>query len=153
MSVYRTSSLPPPLLRRTEVSVVDLKHLDVVRRILFVLDEPAASASALATLVDEMPVLAARLGDRFLEGRGIQTTTEAELAFAGNRQLEAVLLELLEDLTMLSAEQAGIPPSGSVFPPLATLRPPGSTGGPVLVIPRDEPIEGCAFFEEPKRSR
>lgn len=93
--MYRTSSLPPPLLRRTEVTATDLQHLDVVRRILFVLDEPAASASALAKLIDEMPVLAARLGGRFLEGRGIQITTEAELAFVGNRQLEAVLLELL----------------------------------------------------------
>lgn len=141
MSVYRTSSLPPPLLRRTEVTATDLQHLDVVRRILFVLDEPAASASALAKLIDEMPVLAARLGDRFLEGRGIQTTTEAELAFVGNRQLEAVLLELLEDLTTLSAEQAGVPASGSMFPPLATLRPPASASTAVS-IPRDEPTDG-----------
>lgn len=130
MSVYRTSSLPPPLTRRTEVEVDDLRHLDVVRRILSVLHEPAASASALAKLVDEMPVLAARLGDRFVRGLGGGLTTEAELAFVGNRHLEAVLFELLEDLTMLSAEQAGVPASGSVFPPLATLRPPASADAP-----------------------
>jgi hypothetical protein len=155
MSAYRTS-LPPPLFRRTEVTTADLEHLDVVRRILFVLDEPAASASALATLVDEMPVLAARLGDRFLEGLRVKTTTQAELAYAGNRRLEAVLLELLEDLTALRAEQAGIPPSGSVFPPLATLRPPVSARdatNAALVVPRDEPIEDGAISDERRRSR
>jgi hypothetical protein len=119
MSVYRRSSIPPPLrLLRTEVCASDLQYLDVVRRILSVLHEPAAGAGALAQLVDEMPVLAARLGERLVQHPEATTTTEEELAFLGNRRLEAVLFELLEDLTVLSADQAGIPKTGSVFPPL-----------------------------------
>jgi hypothetical protein len=156
MSVYRRSSIPAPLrMLRTEVSVSDLRHLDVLRRILAVLDEPAASADALAKLIDAMPLLAARLGERFIDRHGVPTsTTRAELVLLGNRHLEGVLLQLLEDLTDLAAEQAGIPARGSVFPPLTTLsmRPPPE---PItdFVVPRDEPIDGCAFFEEPKRSR
>ncbi len=42
----RRRSIPPPL--RTEVSVADLKHLDVLQQILSLLNEPAASATALA---------------------------------------------------------------------------------------------------------
>ena len=129
MSVYRRSSIPPrgaPRLLRTEVSVSDLQHLDVLRRILGVLEEPAAGARALAQLIDEMPVLAARLSEHAMTTT--EATTEAELAFVGNRRLEAVLFELLEDLTVLSAEQAGVSKGGSVFPPLAiaTVRPPGA---------------------------
>lgn len=123
MSVYRRSSIPPPL--RTEVSPSDLQHLDVLRRILALLDQPAASAKALAQLVEEMPVLAARLGASFMATAGTRpTTTQAELAVLGNRHLEAVLLGLLEDLMTLAAEQAGVPAHGSMFPPLATVRPP-----------------------------
>lgn len=154
MSVYRCSSIPAPL--RTEVAVSDLRHLAVVRRILALLDEPAASAKALAKLIDEMPVLAARLGERFVSSslryEETTTTTQSELAFLGNRHLESVLFQLLEDLTMLSAEQAGIPPSGSVFPPLATLRPPASAAEDVIV-PRDEPSLGSPYFEERKPGR
>ena len=96
-----------------------------------------------------------------MDRHGVSTsTTRGELVLLGNRHLEAVLLQLLEDLTDLSAEQAGIPARGSVFPPLATLsdprelvpRPPREASGEI-VIPRDEAIDGCAFFEAPKRSR
>lgn len=154
MSVYRSSSIPAPLrMLRTEVSVSDLRHLGVVRRILAVLDEPAASADALAALIDEMPVLAARLGERFIDRHGVPTsTTQTELVLLGNRHLEGVLFQLLEDLTELSAEQAGIPARGSVFPPLAGLGEPRESSGD-LGIPRDEPIDGCAFFEDPEPSR
>ena len=150
MSVYRRSSIPVPLrMLRTEVSVSDLQHLDVIRQILGLLDEPAASAIALAKLIDAMPVLAARLGERFVDRWGVRTsTTQAELVRHGNRHLEAVLFQLLEELTDLRAEQAGIPAGGSVFPPLATLKPSLHPGCEV-VIPRDEPSEGCSFFDGP----
>lgn len=123
MSMYRRSSIPPPL--RTEVAVEDLRHLEVLQRILRLLNEPAASAVELARLVEEMPVLAARLGARFNARFGNRPSTAfSELTFLGNRDFEAVLFQLLEDLTDLRAEQEGIPAHGSVFPPLATLRPP-----------------------------
>jgi hypothetical protein len=141
MSMYRRSTLPAPV--RTEVCVSDLRHLDVVRRILSLLNEPAASAPALARLIDDMPVLAARLGERFAAKVGSRpATVAAELAFLGNRHLESVLFQLLEDLTDLSAEQAGVPAHGSMLPPLDTLRPASLRSGPLTlssVIPRDEP--------------
>jgi hypothetical protein len=109
------------------VSVADLKHLDVLQQILALLNEPAASATALARLIEAMPVLAARLAQRFASRVGTRPATVlAEIAFLGNRDLEALLFELLCDLTDLRAEQAGIPAHGSIFPPLATVRPPAS---------------------------
>lgn len=121
--MYRRSSIPPPM--RTEVAVEDLRHLEVVQRILRLLNEPAASAVELARLVEEMPVLAARLGARFTARFGDRPSTpSSELTFLGNRDFEAILFQLLEDLTDLRAEQDGIPAHGSIFPPLATLRPP-----------------------------
>jgi hypothetical protein len=121
--MYRRTSIPPPM--RTGVSVEDLRHLDVVRRLLVLLNEPAASASEVARLVDEMPVLAARLGAHFAARVGGRpSTSTSELAYLGNRELEGVLFQLLEDLTDLRAEQEGIPAHGSIFPKLATVHPP-----------------------------
>lgn len=103
----------------------DLRQLDVVQRILALLNEPAASASELARLINAMPVLAARLGARFTARAGGRTATStSELTFLGNRELEAVLFQLLEDLTELRAEVAGIAANGSIFPKLTTMQPP-----------------------------
>lgn len=144
MSVYRCSSIPAPL--RTEATVDDLRHLDVVTGILRLLNEPAASAVELARLVDRMPVLAARLGARFGARVGDRPSTALlELTLLGNRDLEAVLFKLLEELTDLQAEQSGIPAHGSVFPALASVHPGWVDGAPPrdsLGIPRDEPIGG-----------
>ena len=142
--MYRRSSIPAPL--RTEVSVEDLRHLDVLQRILRLLNEPAASAVELARLVDVMPVLAARLGARFVAKVGSRPSTAlSELTLLGNRVFEAVLFQLLEDLTDLQAEQAGIPAHGSVFPALASVHPGLLSGLPPrdpVIVPRDEPAGG-----------
>jgi hypothetical protein len=123
MSPYRSSSVPAPL--RTDVCSDDLRHLDVVQRILALLNEPAASAAELSRLIEAMPVLAARLGARFTARMSGRTATStSELAFLGNRELEAILLQLLEDLTDLRAQEAGVPAHGSIFPKLSTLLPP-----------------------------
>jgi len=123
MSIYRSSSVPAPL--RTDVCPDDLRQLDVVRRVLALLNEPAASAGELGRLIDAMPVLAARLAERFSARTGNRAcASSSELAFLGNRELEAVLFQLLEDLTDLSAEQAGIPAHGSMFPKLVSVQPP-----------------------------
>jgi hypothetical protein len=120
--------VPAPL--RTDVCTDDLRQLDVVQRILALLNEPAASASELARLIDAMPVLAARLGARFTARMGDRVATStAELTFLGNRELEAVLFQLLEDLTDLRAQDAGIPANGSMFPKLTTLQPPPADEG------------------------
>lgn len=88
---------------RTEVCIGDLTQLDVVHRILALLNDAAASSSALGALVDEMPVLRARLNARFRQRFDRSTTSAHELATLGNRAFEEVLLALLEDLTELRA--------------------------------------------------
>jgi hypothetical protein len=153
--MYRRSSIPAPM--RTEVTVDDLRHLEVVQRILMLLNEPAASAAALARLVDEMPVLAARLGARFAARVGSRPSTAlSELTYLGNRDFEAVLFQLLEDLTDLRAEQAGVPAHGSMLPPLATLGPPprdGHADGEDVVVPRDAPAGAPDTRRDPPAGR
>jgi uncharacterized membrane protein YccC len=123
MSVYRRTSMPPP---RTEVATEDLRHLEVIHRILRLLNEPAASAVALAQLINEMPVLGARLAARFKsrsKGSDRASNALAELTYLGNRDFEAVLFQLLEDLTALRADNAGICSTASILPALNTVRP------------------------------
>ena len=82
----------------------DLGQLDVLHDILAVLNEPAADAKALGKLVERMPVLAARLQARFRSRSSREANAESQIALLGNRAFESVLLELLEDLTVLRAE-------------------------------------------------
>lgn len=140
MSAYRTSSFPASV--RTEVSIEDLRQLDVLRRILALLDEPTAGASELARLVDAMPVLVARLRGRFTARTSSRpstrpTTVLSELTMLGNRDFEAVLFELLEDLTCLRAEQEDVPEHGSIFPRLMSVHPPG----PTVAVESEPPVD------------
>jgi hypothetical protein len=129
MSVYRRSTIPVPL--RTAANAGDLAQLHVVQRVLTLLNEPSASAAELSKLIDAMPVLAARLGERFTARFGHRESTSlSELSFLGNRELEAILLQLLEDLTDFSAEQRGIPAHGSVFPRSTSVLPPSFPPSP-----------------------
>jgi hypothetical protein len=96
--------------RRIDVQPEDLKHLEVLHKILRLLNEPKQSAAPLARLVEKFPVLEARVRAAY---RAPQWYTEdaygepdvtTVLVMMGNRGFEAVLLELLEDLTMLNGE-------------------------------------------------
>lgn len=96
----------PSGVNRIAVEKADLDGLAALHRLLARLNEPAASASALSTLVDGIPVLAARLHARFQSMRGRDETTSSILSLLGNRVLEGMLMDLLEDLTVLHADLA-----------------------------------------------
>lgn len=108
------STKPPQaakrIVRRTDVQPEDLKHLDVLHKILRLLNEPRQSAAPLARLVERMPVLDARLRRAYRPPQWYSEDNYGDpdlttvLVMMGNRGFETVLLELLEDLTILNAE-------------------------------------------------
>ena len=96
--------------RRIDVQPEDLKHLDVLHKILRLLNEPKQSAAPLARLIEKLPVLEARVRRSYRPPQWYTEDTYGEpdvttvLVMMGNRAFEAVLLELLEDLTILNGE-------------------------------------------------
>lgn len=91
-------------MSRIAVDKEDLGNLSALHRLLHRLNEPAASATALSGLVDGIPVLSNRLHARFRRMRGRDERTSHILSLLGNRELEGMLMELLEDLTVLHAD-------------------------------------------------
>ena len=89
----------------TQVTLSDLAHLDAIKELLGLLNDPYAGGTPLVHVVERIRPLAARClmraklksPDRQLK------STEQVLALIGNRGLEAELLTLLEDLTILKA--------------------------------------------------
>jgi hypothetical protein len=91
------------------VSANDLKRLDAIHHLLDALRDPLASSKLIEHRVQQIPVLSARMirfARRNYPARNVNTLATA-LTVAGNRGLETVLLELLEDLTVLRADLEG----------------------------------------------
>lgn len=84
----------------------DLAHLAVLRETLSVLNDAGASAGRIAECIERFPALKARVQRRHHRGdpRGQRPSLAVHLARLGNREFERLLLELLEDLTMLRGE-------------------------------------------------
>jgi hypothetical protein len=90
----------------TRVTAQDLQRIDQISSLLSTLNDPRAGADALARHVSAIPVLEARIAARFAQdypnrkkpGNGQQ------IALLGNRVLESILLELLEDIITLHSE-------------------------------------------------
>ena len=85
----------------------DLQRLDVLHDLLAVLNDSRQGAKRIAGLVAKLPVLEARVR-RAHHGRtspsaSVSADIATILAMIGNQAFEALLLELLEDLTILSA--------------------------------------------------
>ena len=85
----------------------------MVHGILRLLNEPRQSARPIASLIEKFPVLEARVRRA---SRAPQWYTDelygepdvmTVMVMIGNRGFEAVLLELLEDLTVLKADLTG----------------------------------------------
>jgi len=89
-----------------QVTRQDLDRLGVLHDLLRVLNDPLAGAQEIAHHVARMPPLRARVtrdfGARF-PARAIPKLPE-QVAALGNREIEKILLALLEDLTVLRAE-------------------------------------------------
>ncbi len=84
------------------VTADDLKHIGEISALLQTLNDPRASAAALARHVDKVPVLKVRIQRRYLRVfmRQAFPDTAQQIALLGNRELEGVLLELLEDVVV-----------------------------------------------------
>lgn len=92
------------------VRAVDLAQLQFIHETLSLLNDACAGAGAIARCIEKLPPLRARLARRYLKlhahtYRRPPPLVE-QLAHLGNRELEGVLLELLEDLTVLRADLA-----------------------------------------------
>ena len=86
----------------------DIERLDVIHALLKELNDPRASAYTIAPFVEAFPPLRARVARALAVHRPNlkAQNVAAELVGLGNRGVEAVLLELLEDLTILRADLA-----------------------------------------------
>jgi hypothetical protein len=101
-------SIPPDRSDRTEVRAEDVARIDILQKLLTTLNDPAASASAIAGHIEQYPVLRARIEVRFRQrhaGRDVPRPA-AQIAAIGNRELEAVLLQLLEDIVTFHSERS-----------------------------------------------
>jgi HD-like signal output (HDOD) protein len=106
MSSPKTVSELPQKDLSCDVGASDLQKLDAIHHLLEALRDPLASGKLIEHRVSQVPVLSARMirfARRGHPGRTISTLANA-LALVGNRGLETVLLELLEDLTVLRAD-------------------------------------------------
>lgn len=84
----------------------DIDRLDVIHALLAELNDPRCSAATIAPFVEKFPPLRARVARAFAVRRPNSRggSVAMELVALGNREMEAVLLELLEDLTILRAD-------------------------------------------------
>jgi hypothetical protein len=106
-SVSHRPSAPPPAAapRRRDVDASDLERIDVLTALLLTLNDPRASALSVAKHVQDLEVLAARIEERFRQrSTGQPPKLIEQIALLGNRELETILLGLLEDVVALHSE-------------------------------------------------
>lgn len=97
-----------PAIDPTRVTAADVERLDVLQDLLTTLNDPRASASSLARNIDRSNVLKARIEALYrvrVNERSVPRLME-QIARLGNREIEGVLLELLEDVVILGSELA-----------------------------------------------
>ena len=95
----------------TEVRAEDVARIDVLQELLLTLNDPAASAVAIGRHVEQYPVLRARLEARFRQrypDRVPPRRPSAQVAALGNRELEGVLFQLLEDIVAFHTERSAV---------------------------------------------
>lgn len=99
-------SAPTPEADPTQVRATDIERIDVLQELLLTLNDPAASARAIAQHVEQYPVLRARIAVLYRRRYGDRQLprTAAQIATLGNRELEGVLFQLLEDIVTLHSE-------------------------------------------------
>lgn len=98
------AGLPRP--QPGEVTPDDLGRLSELHALLFALDDPTAALPKVLELATKLPPLGPRivaLAQRRIPSRR-DLDLRAALSLLGNRGVELVLLELLEDLTILKAD-------------------------------------------------
>jgi hypothetical protein len=110
-----------------QVQPEHVRNLGELHALLLDLNDPYASTESLTPHIAQIPLLRARCIDRATSqafGRQFDTLEQVMMVL-GNRGLEAVLLELLEDMTIAkgefdaAAEKAPAPPPAEVKPAAA----------------------------------
>ncbi|MGA2450039.1 MAG: hypothetical protein ABTD50_15270 [Polyangiaceae bacterium] len=88
------------------VTHADLARIDTISSLLVTLNDPRAGADALARHACDIPPLRARISQRFLRSNPGLTRhgLAQQIAILGNRVVEGILLELLEDVVALHSE-------------------------------------------------
>lgn len=89
-----------------KLSKADLKRLDQVKELLSLLNDPYIGPYKLTECLEALPVLAARCRREAAlhRPRAEVERIDRALNVLGNRGLEKVLLEFLEDMTILRSE-------------------------------------------------
>jgi hypothetical protein len=121
----KTPTNPQPSLKKLVPSVAvtpepadcqvrpeHLAMLSTLHELLTALNDAWAGRNRIVQLVSAMPVLGMRCIRRALRKRptALALSLDQTLTMLGNRDLEAELLELLEDLTIMKAELEPPPP-------------------------------------------
>jgi hypothetical protein len=103
-STARPSALPIEDPER--VTVDDLRHTDAISELLFALNDPSAGADLLGRHIAKIRPLKARIAKRFAARYPNRAVTDIaqQVALLGNRELESILLSLLEDVVTLNSE-------------------------------------------------
>lgn len=99
-------AVAPPRFAETRVTREDLSRLSDILKMLSLLNDEFAPAHKLAILINQMPPLKARVTQTYnlmFMGKALPSF-QTQVGAIGNRQLETLLLEFLEDLTILRAD-------------------------------------------------
>ncbi len=89
-----------------KIRPADLQRLDLVKDLLALLNDPYVGPYKLSETIEHIPVFAARCRREaaLFRPRNEVEDIERALNVIGNRGIEKVLLELLEDMTILKAD-------------------------------------------------
>ena len=92
-----------------KIRPADLQRLGLVKDLLALLNDPYVGPYKLAETIEHIPVFAARCRREaaLFRPRSEVEDIERALNVIGNRGIEKVLLELLEDMTILKADLEG----------------------------------------------
>jgi hypothetical protein len=88
------------------LTAADLEAIGAISNLLLTLNDPSAGAEALARHIVKIRPLKARIAERFIVRYPNRRTAQVaqQVALLGNRELEGILLALLEDLVILADE-------------------------------------------------
>jgi hypothetical protein len=102
----RPAAVEPPE-DPTTVRDQDVERLSVLQDLLLTLNDPLAGARKIAWHVEQYPVLRARIAARYrhLHGARVLPKPTEQIATLGNRELEQLLLQLLEDIVTFHCER------------------------------------------------
>ena len=111
MTLSTRRSHPAPQRDPTRVTADDLRRIDALSSLLLTLNDPRAGADQIARHANGLPTLKSRIERRFLQlhPKLVRHGLAQQIAILGNRTLEGILLELLEDVVAFHSETSSGP--------------------------------------------